>query len=74
MDAVSPWRKTPFALLIVTLLIFGIYPSLLTDKIKPAAESILVMANGGIVVPAKSRIAAGSARVFEAKGAEAKAH
>jgi NADH-quinone oxidoreductase subunit M len=74
VDAVSLWRKTPFALLIISLLIFGICPSLLTDKIKPAAESILVMANGGAVMPAKARIAGGVAAAAGGTSAEIKAH
>ncbi|HUR46072.1 MAG TPA: NADH-quinone oxidoreductase subunit M [Candidatus Saccharimonadales bacterium] len=38
------WRKLPFALLLVSLLIFGFFPRLLTDKIKLSAEPILKMA------------------------------
>jgi NADH-quinone oxidoreductase subunit M len=74
VDAVSVWRKTPFALLIVSLLIFGIYPSLLTDKIKPAAESILLMANGGAEMPAKASIAGGVEAALGGTSAEIKAH
>src|SRR5207247_7978785 len=36
----SLWRKLPFALLIGALLLFGIFPKSLTDKIKPSAETI----------------------------------
>jgi len=54
-DTVSIWRKTPFALLIASLLILGIYPALLTDKIKPSAESILAMANGDNLSLPKSK-------------------
>jgi NADH-quinone oxidoreductase subunit M len=35
------WRKTPFALLLAALLIFGCFPRLLTDKIMPSAEQIV---------------------------------
>jgi NADH-quinone oxidoreductase subunit M len=45
-DASNPWRKLPFVLLLGALLIFGFVPRLLTDKIKPAAESIVKMATG----------------------------
>ena len=35
-DAPHLWRKTPFILLLAGLLVFGCFPSLLTDKIQPA--------------------------------------
>ena len=38
------WRKVPFALLIVSLLVFGFFPRLLTDKITPSAQAIVNMA------------------------------
>lgn len=40
----SMWRKVPFALLVAGLLVFGIFPKMLTDKIRPSAESIVGMA------------------------------
>ncbi len=43
-DAVL-WRKTPFVLLLAALMVFGFWPRLLTDKIKPSAEAIVKMAN-----------------------------
>jgi NADH-quinone oxidoreductase subunit M len=39
------WRKIPFALLVVSLLVFGFAPRLLTDKIKPSAQAIVNLAN-----------------------------
>ena len=45
-DTVSLWRKFPYALLLASLLLFGFVPSLLTDKIKPSAQSIVEMATG----------------------------
>ena len=42
-DAADPWRRLPFALLLASLLLFGIVPRLLTDRIKPAAEGIVAM-------------------------------
>jgi NADH-quinone oxidoreductase subunit M len=45
IDAQGWWRKLPFALLFGTLLLFGIWPRALTDKIKPSAELIVKMAN-----------------------------
>jgi len=46
-DATNVWRKLPFALLLASLLVFGFVPSLLTDKIKPDVEKIVMMVNAG---------------------------
>ena len=43
-DATNIWRKLPYALLLVSLLVFGFYPSLLTDKIVPDVKLIVQMA------------------------------
>jgi len=43
----NPWRKVPFVILLASLIIFGCFPSLLTDKIKPSAEKIVGMASNG---------------------------
>jgi NADH-quinone oxidoreductase subunit M len=48
-----PWRKAPFALLVAALLLFGCWPRLLTDKIKPSAEPIVTMATKIAPLPAK---------------------
>jgi formate hydrogenlyase subunit 3/multisubunit Na+/H+ antiporter MnhD subunit len=37
------WRKLPYALLLASLLVFGFFPRLLTDKIKPVTEQIVNM-------------------------------
>jgi len=39
------WRKLPFALLLASLLVFGCFPRLLTEKITPSAKSIVEMVN-----------------------------
>jgi NADH-quinone oxidoreductase subunit M len=39
-DASGPWRRLPFALLLASLLLFGMVPRLLTDRIRPVAEAI----------------------------------
>jgi NADH-quinone oxidoreductase subunit M len=53
-DADNPWRKAPFALLLACLLIFGCMPRLLSDKIKPAANDILLlMKSEPVSVPGK---------------------
>ena len=42
----SPLQRVPYVLLLAALLIFGCFPSLLTDQIKPVAEQIVTMATG----------------------------
>jgi len=45
-DAPHAWRKAPFVLLLASLLVFGCFPHLLTEKISPSAAGILSMVNG----------------------------
>lgn len=45
MRDASFMRKVPFALLTLSLLLIGIFPSLLTDKVKDSAAGIVKMAN-----------------------------
>jgi NADH-quinone oxidoreductase subunit M len=40
-DAAHVWRKLPYALLLASLFVFGIWPRLLTEKINPDAEKIV---------------------------------
>jgi NADH-quinone oxidoreductase subunit M len=42
-DAQGWWRKLPYALLFTALLLFGVWPSLLTKKIEPAAQQIVAL-------------------------------
>ncbi|MDB6029369.1 MAG: nuoM [Verrucomicrobiales bacterium] len=49
-DTSSVWQKLPYALLLASLLIFGFFPRLLTDKINPSAKTIVDMATGEAVV------------------------
>ena len=42
-DASNVWRKLPYALLLASLLLFGCFPRLLTEKIKPDVEKIVKM-------------------------------
>jgi NADH-quinone oxidoreductase subunit M len=37
------WRKLPYALLLASLFLFGIWPRLLTEKITPDAQKIVAM-------------------------------
>jgi NADH-quinone oxidoreductase subunit M len=46
-DAPHLWRKLPFLVLLASLLIFGCFPRLLSDKIKPGAEQIVKMVRVG---------------------------
>ena len=52
VDAGSPWRKAPFALLLAALLVFGCFPRLLTDKIQPSVQQTLSPAPAQVMVPA----------------------
>ena len=56
-DASNVWRKLPYALLLASLLAFGCFPRLLTEKITPDAEKIVGMATGG-----KNAVVIGSAK------------
>jgi NADH-quinone oxidoreductase subunit M len=40
-DAPNAWRKAPFVLLLGSLLVFGCFPRLLTDKIAPSVATAL---------------------------------
>jgi NADH-quinone oxidoreductase subunit M len=51
-DATSLWRKLPYALLLASLFVFGCFPRLLTEQIKPDAEKIVSMANSTSTKPA----------------------
>ena len=42
-DASNVWRKLPYALLLASLLLFGCFPRLLTEKITPDMEKIVKM-------------------------------
>jgi NADH-quinone oxidoreductase subunit M len=44
-DTPHAWRKLPFVLLLASLLVFGFFPGLLTEKIRPSAETIVGMAD-----------------------------
>jgi NADH-quinone oxidoreductase subunit M len=47
----NPWRKIPYVVLLISLLGFGCFPGLLTNKIKVSADEIVAMANAN--APAK---------------------
>ena len=62
VDPVSIWRKFPYVLLLASLLLVGFVPSLLTDKIKPSAQSIVEMATGQTKMKKGERIPAPKTR------------
>ncbi len=41
----NSWRKTPFVLLLASLLVFGFCPRLLTDKIAPSVADVMKVAS-----------------------------
>jgi NADH:ubiquinone oxidoreductase subunit 4 (subunit M) len=43
-DASNLWRKLPYALLLASLLVFGCFPRLLTDKLRAPVNDIVEMA------------------------------
>ena len=51
-DAPHLWRKAPFILLLASLMIFGCFPGLLTEKIKPCADQIVKMVHASNPAPA----------------------
>jgi NADH-quinone oxidoreductase subunit M len=56
-DASNIWRKLPYALLLVSLLIFGFVPKLLTEKINPDAQKVVAAANNGKTIQPIVRVA-----------------
>jgi NADH:ubiquinone oxidoreductase subunit 4 (subunit M) len=42
-DAVTPWRRLPYALLIAALLVFGFYPPLATEMISQSVDKFVVV-------------------------------
>lgn len=40
----SPWRRVPFVMLLAGLFLFGCWPRLLTDRIRPSVEPIVRLA------------------------------
>jgi NADH-quinone oxidoreductase subunit M len=51
----NAWRKLPFAMLVVCLLVLGIWPRLLVDKIQPSVKPIVALANGVVEKPAPKK-------------------
>jgi len=42
----SAWRRVPFILLLAALILCGVFPRLLTEKIKTSADATLKLDNG----------------------------
>lgn len=64
VDASDAWRRLPFALLLASLLVFGFFPRLLTDKIKASVGPIVEMATS--VRANRSQIAATAGKAPDA--------
>lgn len=56
-DAQGWWRKLPFALLFATLILFGIWPRSLTEKIRPSAQRLVELATRTAATPAATALA-----------------
>jgi len=55
----NAWRRVPFVLLLAALLIFGVFPGVLANRIKASAEPLVKMANGQPVAgPARKPVVA----------------
>ena len=50
-DASNPWRKVPFVLLLACLMVFGFFPSLLTDKIQPDVKARVLVTEPAAPAP-----------------------
>ena len=50
-------RRVPFVLLLAALLLLGVFPRLLTDKIKPSAEATLKLGGGKPPTPGLAAVA-----------------
>jgi NADH-quinone oxidoreductase subunit M len=50
-DAPNLWRKTPFVILLASLLVFGFFPSLLTDKIQPDVKTRVLVVKSATPAP-----------------------
>ena len=55
-DASHVWRKLPYALLLASLFVFGVWPRLLTDKITPDVQKIVTMTQGETVAVGSTRL------------------
>ena len=55
-DASNVWRKLPYALLLASLLVFGCFPRLLTERITPDVEKIVKMVRGETVAVGSTRV------------------
>jgi NADH-quinone oxidoreductase subunit M len=56
VDAPHVWRKLPFAVLLASLLVFGCFPKLLTQKITPSVQDIVEMVNPTQNAPMTARV------------------
>ena len=52
VESTWPLRKVPYLVLLTSLLVFGFFPGLLVDKIKPAVARILAAQTASVAKPA----------------------
>lgn len=55
-DATTAWRRFPFVLLMVFMLLLGCYPRFLTDNIEASVTPIVRMAGGGPRLPLQTPV------------------
>jgi NADH-quinone oxidoreductase subunit M len=60
-ESTWPLRKLPYLILLASLLVFGFYPRLLVDKIKPAVARVVPMA-AAVAAPSGGSLAATKAK------------
>ena len=57
-ESTWPLRKLPYLILLASLLVFGFYPRLLVDKIKPAVARVVPAAALAVTAPSGGPLAA----------------
>lgn len=50
-DPAGTWRKLPYVLLLASLMVLGVWPRLLTDRIEPSAGAVADRVNGSRPAP-----------------------
>src|SRR5690606_17902959 len=69
VDPPNAWRRLPFVLLLGALMVIGIWPRVLTDRIEPSARRIVEAIGPGAVPAMASAVApAGSVRSDQPDG------
>ena len=61
-DATSWWRRLPFAVLVLGLIYFGIFPNTLSNRIRPAAAEVVRLAKNTGPAPAAKAVTTAHAK------------